>query len=230
MGSHDSAEVTERIKEQMVMLIYANLGKLKQKGMRVTDLAGNLTNIEQVVLEDSKSHFQQYGLVIDKISGLYISLPEEVQTAIDKRSSMAVLGTDYMTYQTGQAITDAAKNPSGGGVGAGVGVGAGMGMGYIMMDQMSKTQQRAAGAPAAALGVKCPKCNAENPAGMKFCGGCGAEMSPGAKCPKCGASNQPEMKFCGNCGAEMPAVAKCPKCGTENSPGTKFCGNCGGKL
>jgi membrane protease subunit (stomatin/prohibitin family) len=229
MGSQDSDSVTERIKEQMVILLYANLGKLKEKGMRVTDLAGNLTNIEQIVLEDSKSHFSQYGLIIDKISGLYISLPEEVQAAIDKRSSMAVLGTDYMGYQTGKAVVDAANNPSGGIAGAGVGLGAGMGMGYVMMDQMNKSQQQRGTGPAPA-GVKCPKCNAENPPNMKFCGSCGTEMSPGVKCPKCGASNPAGMKFCGGCGFNMVAGAKCPKCNAENPPGTKFCGSCGGKL
>ena len=229
-GSHDSNEVTERIKEQMVILLYANLGKLKEKGMRVTDLAGNLTNIEQVVLEDSKSHFQQYGLTIDKISGLYISLPEEVQAAVDKRSSMAVLGTDYMGYQTGKAVVDAANNPSGGIAGAGVGLGAGMGMGYVMMDQMAKSQQQQRASGTSPSGLKCPKCNVDNPAGMKFCGSCGADMLPGVKCPKCGTSNPPGMKFCGNCGQNMAAGAKCPKCSADNPPGTKFCGNCGGPL
>lgn len=228
MGFQDSASVTERIKEQMVILIYSTLGKLKEKGMRVTQIASNLTNIEQIVLEESKSHFQQYGLIIDKISGLYISLPEEVQAAIDKRSSMAVLGTDYLGYQTGQAVVDAARNPSGGAAGAGVGIGAGLGMGYVMMDQMAKTQQRTPVPPSG--GIRCPKCGTENPENMKFCGGCGAELSPGTKCPKCGTVNPPGMKFCGGCGASLSSGIKCPKCGFENPPGTNFCGNCGEKL
>ena len=34
----------------MVILVYNALGKMKSQGLKVTDLAANLTNIEQVVL------------------------------------------------------------------------------------------------------------------------------------------------------------------------------------
>src|SRR5512136_3201770 len=131
-----SAEVEERIKEQMVILIYDSLGDMKQQGMGVADIASNLTNIEQVVLTRVKDHFDLYGITIDKISGLYISLPEEVQKAVDQRASMQILGANYMQYQTGQAMREAAVNPSGGLAGAGVGLGAGIGMGYQMMGQI----------------------------------------------------------------------------------------------
>ena len=120
-----SAEVEERIKEQMVILIYDSLGDMKNEGMGVADLAANLTNIEQVVLTRTKDHFDLYGITIDKLSGLYVSLPEEVQKAVDTKSSMTILGANYMQYQTGQAMREAATNPSGGAAGVGVGVGAG---------------------------------------------------------------------------------------------------------
>jgi len=106
-----SAEVEERIKEQMVILIYNILGEMKSQGMGVADLAISLMNIEQGVLTKSDDHFGLYGVGIDKISGLYISLPDEVQKAVDTRASMQVLGTNYMGYQTGQAMREAASNP-----------------------------------------------------------------------------------------------------------------------
>jgi len=58
-----------------------------------------------------------------------ISLPPEVEAAMDKRSSMGVIGNmqAYSQYQTANAIGDAAKNP-GGMAGMGVGLGAGMAM------------------------------------------------------------------------------------------------------
>ena len=46
--------------------------------------------------------------------------------------------------------------------------------------------------------MKCPRCSADNPAGMKFCGQCGAPL--GAACPSCGSSNPPGHRFCGQCG------------------------------
>ncbi len=145
-------EIEERIKEQVVLTVYSILGKLKEKGMGVINLAANLKNIEQIFLEDSKSDFEPYGIVIDKVSGLYINIPEEVQKAVDERSSMSILGVDYVKYQAGQAMRDAAQNPSGGAAGVGVGVGAGVGMGYMMMDQMRPQQQ--APAPVTAMPIR----------------------------------------------------------------------------
>ena len=47
--------------------------------------------------------------------------------------------------------------------------------------------------------MRCLRCHAENLAGMKFCGQCGAALQ--AVCPLCGAANPPENRFCGGCGA-----------------------------
>src|SRR6266850_5017045 len=49
--------------------------------------------------------------------------------------------------------------------------------------------------------MRCSRCHAENPPGMKFCGHCGAPLSRG--CPSCGADNPPEHRFCGQCGASL---------------------------
>ena len=49
--------------------------------------------------------------------------------------------------------------------------------------------------------MKCPRCSADNPAGMKFCGQCGAPL--GAACPSCGSSNPPGHRFCGQCGTQL---------------------------
>jgi class 3 adenylate cyclase/tetratricopeptide (TPR) repeat protein len=47
-------------------------------------------------------------------------------------------------------------------------------------------------------------------------------------CSNCGAENSAGMKFCGECGAALTAV--CPACNTTNEPGRKFCGECGALL
>ncbi|HVX01834.1 MAG TPA: SPFH domain-containing protein, partial [Nitrososphaera sp.] len=108
-----SAEIESRLREQLVILVYNALGKMKAQGMKVTDLATNLTNLEQIILATSPENFGQYGVEINKISGLTVSLPDEVQKAIDTRSQMSVLGVNYMQYEAGQAMVDAAKNPGG---------------------------------------------------------------------------------------------------------------------
>jgi len=233
-----SAEVEERIKEQIVILIYAVLGEMKGQGMGVADLAANLLNIEQGVLSKQADHFGQYGITIDKVSGLSISLPEEVQKAVDMRGSMNILGTDYMGYQTGYAMRDAANNTSGGAAAAGVGLGAGVGMGYAMVDSMRAAQgpkqqpfatggaqaAGAAGAAGVAAGPKCPKCSAVAQPGAKFCPECGSKFAEAKPCHKCGAAVQ-GAKFCPECGAPQ-GERKCG-CGASIAPGAKFCPECG---
>ncbi len=49
--------------------------------------------------------------------------------------------------------------------------------------------------------MRCSRCHAENPAGMRFCGQCAAPL--GAVCPSCGAANPPENRFCGSCAAPL---------------------------
>src|SRR5581483_4524968 len=41
----------------------------------------------------------------------------------------------------------------------------------------------------------CSSCGAENSAGRKFCGGCGAALA--LVCPSCAAPNEPGVRFCG---------------------------------
>jgi membrane protease subunit (stomatin/prohibitin family) len=228
-----SAEVEDRIKEQVVILIYDSLGDMKKQGMGVADIASNLTNIEQVVLSRVKDHFDLYGITIDKLSGLYISLPEEVQKAVDQKSSMTILGANYMQYQTGQAMREAATNPSGGIAGAGVGLGAGLGMGWTMVDAMKQGQPGAA-QPAqaqAAPQVLCPKCGVANLQTAKFCASCGAKMGPATvPCPKCNAQVPEGTKFCPECGTAVAATKKCAGCGVDAPASSKFCPGCGKAL
>jgi membrane protease subunit (stomatin/prohibitin family) len=219
-----AATVEERIREQLVIVTYDSLGEMKKRGLAVLDLAANLEEIEQVILAKCNEHFEQYGLEIVKISGLNINLPEEVQDAVDARSSMAITGTGYVQYQTGQAMRDAAENPAGGGAGAGVGIGAGIGMGYQMADTM---RQPSASTPP---GKPCIKCGGNIPPGSKFCNVCGARQEEGTECTNCKKFIPRGSKFCPECGTSMSATVKCPKCKAEAPRGSKFCPGCGGKL
>lgn len=233
-----SVDVESRLRDQMLILIYNALGKMKAQGLKVTDLASNLTNIEQVVLATSPDNFAQYGVEINKVSGLTISLPEEVQKAIDTRSEMSVLGVNYMQYQAGQAVVDAAKNPSGGLAGAGVGLGAGIGLGGALGSQFAQGMYQQ---PT----KSCVKCGSVIPAGNAFCPNCGAsqaqQQAPQAqvqaqtsdKCSKCGNVLAAGAKFCPNCGTPVTQTQTektCPKCGTTTKTNAKFCPNCGNQF
>jgi class 3 adenylate cyclase/tetratricopeptide (TPR) repeat protein len=47
----------------------------------------------------------------------------------------------------------------------------------------------------------CPQCGFASPAGMRFCGRCGAALA--ARCPHCGAEAPPDFRFCGHCGKSL---------------------------
>lgn len=230
-----SDQVEGRLRDQMVILIYNALGMMKDKGLKVTDIPANLLNIEQVVLANAPAQFQQYGVEINKISGLNISLPDEVQKAVDKRSEMSVLGVNYLQLQAGQAMVDAAKNPTGvagAGAGIGIGLGAGAGMGYAMGGQMMGNM----GTGFQQQSKTCPKCGSIIPANASFCPNCGAQLQTQQsasmiKCPKCGTESPVGTKFCPSCGTSLvPQMVKCASCGFESPAGTKFCPNCGKPL
>jgi len=63
--------------------------------------------------------------------------------------------------------------------------------------------------------MQCPRCQHENPQGMKFCGECGARLA--SVCPSCGASNPPVQKFCGDCGTGLGQTDRAAKYGTPQS-------------
>jgi membrane protease subunit (stomatin/prohibitin family) len=69
-----------------------------------------------------------YGLDLPQLYIVNVSVPEQVEQALDARSSMGVLGdmNRYQQYQLGASIPAAAANPAGGLAGAGVGLGMGM--------------------------------------------------------------------------------------------------------
>jgi Double zinc ribbon/Adenylate and Guanylate cyclase catalytic domain len=49
--------------------------------------------------------------------------------------------------------------------------------------------------------MRCPRCEADNPEGMRFCIGCAAPLT--RRCPSCGFANPPQAKFCGQCATSL---------------------------
>lgn len=56
--------------------------------------------------------------------------------------------------------------------------------------------------------MTCPRCHAENPPGMKFCGQCAAPLAEG--CAKCGALLPTDAKFCPGCAHPVSAPVAAP--------------------
>ena len=52
--------------------------------------------------------------------------------------------------------------------------------------------------------MRCPRCQAENREGARFCRECGTRFD--VVCLKCGAKVEPESKFCDACGSSIPVA------------------------
>jgi hypothetical protein len=122
--------IIDEISDQLRDLVVAKLsGTLGDGQFSVYDLATKYADVGARVLDRVGPQFQQYGLEITQVVIENVSVPPEVEAAIDSRSKMKVLGDldAYTKLQSAEALRDAARNPSGGAA-AGVGIGMGAAM------------------------------------------------------------------------------------------------------
>jgi membrane protease subunit (stomatin/prohibitin family) len=113
------------------------------------DLASSYRELSQLSQKELGPSFQSYGLELARFFIDNVSLPEEVEAAIDQRTKLGVLGDrmgQFTQMQAAESIKIAAANP-GGLAGAGVGLGAGVAMGQAMSSAFSNATSGAAAPP-----------------------------------------------------------------------------------
>jgi membrane protease subunit (stomatin/prohibitin family) len=137
-GTFTQQEITNQLRNMIVTRFSDLLGESK---IPVLDLAGNYDELSEFAAGKLTEEFASYGLAVTKLLVENISLPPAVEEALDKRSSMGVIGNlgAYTQFQAANAMEAAAENP--GGMAAG---GIGMGMGFAVANQMGQqfTQQQ----------------------------------------------------------------------------------------
>lgn len=149
-GSFEADEVTELMRSIIITAFADALGKSK---IAALDLASNYGELSETLRQEVLQRVDdEYGLDIPQLNIVNISLPEEVEKALDTRSSMGVVGDigAYQQYQMGRAMVAAAENPAGGGAADGLG----LGMGWAMANNMMRGP--AAMAPGGAPGMAPP--------------------------------------------------------------------------
>ena len=168
------------------------------------DLAANYDELASYAMQAINPKLAALGLTLCSFVIENISLPEEVEKSMDKRTSMGVLGNldQYAKYQAAEAIRDAANNQNGM-AGMGVGMGAGAAMGQMFAQSMAPGSAPAAAPAAAVAGAVCNACGKAIPAGSKFCPECGAKQNAGSFCTSCGKEIPAGTKFCPECGAKQ---------------------------
>ncbi len=142
----DSHFTTDEVTDQLRNLIVSRFADvLGESQVPVLDLAANYDDMGEFLTNAIRPEFTAYGLELTKLLVENVSLPPAVEEALDKRSSMGVIGDlrAYAQFQAAEAMAAAAANP--GGMAAG---GMGMGMGFAMAQQVGTTMAQATqGAP-----------------------------------------------------------------------------------
>ncbi|MBU0489212.1 MAG: SPFH domain-containing protein [Bacteroidetes bacterium] len=129
-GKFTTDEITEQLRNVIITRFTDSIAESKIPAL---DLAANYDEMSKLVMDKVQPEFEEYGLKLTKFLVENISLPPEVEKAIDKRSSMGVIGNlgAYAQFQAAESMEAAAKNPGGG-----ASDGIGMGMGFAMANQM----------------------------------------------------------------------------------------------
>src|SRR6266446_3322966 len=204
----NSRFITEDIEGQLKRTLVGGFSdSLAEAKIAALDLASNYDELSKFVRIKLNDDFKAFGLELTKFVIENISLPQEVEAAMDRRTSMGVIGDvgRYTQFQAADALRDAAQNTSGG-AGTGAGLGAGFAIGNAMAGAMTDAMNQSKNESPGGAKLACPKCGAANLSNAKFCTECGAKMETSAQtapCVKCGAALPAGAKFCNECGTKQ---------------------------
>ncbi len=141
-ASYTVDELEEQLRNLVVATMTSTLGGSE---LPFLDMAANQGLLAERMKTAMAETFERYGLTLDNFAVENISLPEELQKAIDTRISMGMVGDlgKFTQYQVANSIPLAAQN-EGGIAGIGAGLAAGVGMGQMMADAMRQSMNPAA--------------------------------------------------------------------------------------
>ncbi len=238
----DEAEV--RIKEQMTVLLNTTLAKLKDRGLTVVKIPGNLNKIKRAMIKLSRREFKPTGLVLTGLPSLNINLPPSINKAINEMSAVAAVSEqtiEKMTkYETMKAIRDGSRvdavNVNVDQIGDRYDIGQ-VGDSYetsqtVIQDSVvmrsniggggAQSSSKAGGGSQTRSGSRSESnVTIKDSVVQRSTVGSGEKTS----CPSCDGDVQEGWKMCPLCGARLEQ--KCPNCGGELQAGWRLCPNCG---
>lgn len=139
-GNFTTDEVSEQLRNFVITKFTDYLGESK---VPVLDMASNLNEFSAALTEGLKDDFSDYGIELTKFLIENISLPEAVEQALDKRTSIGIIGNNMNSY-TQMSVADSFGNGGSGGgglAGDAMGAGIGLAMAQQMAQQMGQQQQ-----------------------------------------------------------------------------------------
>lgn len=149
-GHFKTADISNQLRN-LIVSRFASI--IAESGIPVLDLAANYDDLSEFIGNKIRPEFLAYGLDVTKLLVENISLPEDVEKVLDKRTSMGILGNlrDYATFQAAEAMEAAAENPSGAGS-----EGVSLGVGLAMAEQMREAISDKSKSDVAAVGGTAP--------------------------------------------------------------------------
>lgn len=139
-GVYTLDDITEQLRKSIMSRFTDVLGEAKIPAL---DLAAHYDELSDLARTKLADEFATMGLELSKFFVENISLPEEVEKMMDKRTGVGMMAPvmgAYTQMQVADSIPLAAQN-QGGMAGMGMGVGMGFGMGNMMGAQMGQAVQ-----------------------------------------------------------------------------------------
>jgi len=150
-------EVEEQLRGILMATMASSFGGAN---VAFLDMAANQALMAQSVKGDLATAFARYGIGLDEFNVASVSLPEELQAALDERISAGMKGglsadkmAGFTKFNVASSIPLAAQN-EGGLAGIGAGLGAGALLGQTMAQAMTGATQPAAPAAPAELPIE----------------------------------------------------------------------------
>ena len=147
-GVYEAEEVSALLRS-IIAMTFADV--VASSGISILDLAQNYGELSESLRREVVERIDdEYGLEIPQLYIVNVSVPAEVERALDARASMNAIGdmNAFQAYQMGNAMPEAAANPAGGLAGAGVGLGMGLAMTNSMSGMMGAPNASSSGPPA----------------------------------------------------------------------------------
>jgi membrane protease subunit (stomatin/prohibitin family) len=127
----DGHFTTDEISNQLRNLIISRFTNVvASSNIPVLDLAANYDQLGEYVTQRISPEFNEYGLELIRVLIENISLPENVEEALDKRTSMGMVGSldQYLKYQSAEALGKDGGNSA-----------MDMGMGFAVANKMAES-------------------------------------------------------------------------------------------
>jgi membrane protease subunit (stomatin/prohibitin family) len=220
----DNEKIAGWVSDQLLKVLRTNVTtQVVANGWPILGLSVHSPEIEQAAITSANGQLEAYGIALTRMGNFDINLPPEDAAQLKqlaKDTSYSQLAGGFQQYAAGEMALGAGQGMAQGGgatEGAFLAAGFGLGGGLGAMQQQAMQQQQRPPEPAqaptpppapapstVAAGAVCASCSTPNPAGAKFCMGCGQTMAPAVRhCTECGNELPSTARFCANCGTAV---------------------------